>query len=270
MKDTFAFIGAGNMGGAVARAVCRAGAPERVIIFDKSSEKTSQLSEQSGCLVAESAEAAVRAAHFVFMCVKPNALAEVLTGLCGVLSEDKSKVIVSIAAGVSTATISAVLAAQGLSLPVIRLMPNTPVMVGKGLILVAHNDLTDEADLALLETALSESGMVSRIDEAHIDAATPVFSCSPAYIYMFIEALADGGVMSGLPRDKSQLYAAQAVLGSAAMVMETGKHPGELKDMVCSPGGSTIVGVEELEKAGFRAAVTSAVYEAFLKTTRLG
>ena len=127
-----------------------------------------------------------------------------------------------------------------------------------------------EEDVALLLEALAPGGLVSIIDESHIDAATPVFSCSPAYTYMFIEALADGGVMAGLPRDKAQKFAAQAVLGAATMVLETGKHPGELKDAVCSPGGSTIVGVEELEKSGFRAAAAAAVYEAYKKTTTLG
>lgn len=108
------------------------------------------------------------------------------------------------------------------------------------------------------------------IDEGYIDPATPVFSSSPAYIYMFIEALADGGVMAGLPRDKAQQFAAQALVGAATMVLETGKHPGQLKDEVCSPGGSTIVGVEALERGGFRHAVAMAVYEAYQKTRQLG
>ncbi|MFB0921427.1 MAG: pyrroline-5-carboxylate reductase, partial [Oscillospiraceae bacterium] len=229
--------------------------------------KTAELSKKTGCRVAASADEAASNAHFVFLCVKPNILHDTLRGICPVLS---GKVVVSIAAGVAKSSIKAVLAEAGLDLPVIRLMPNTPVAVGKGMILVSPDKDVLGEDIALVLEALAPGGLTSIIDESYIDAATPVFSCSPAYVYMFIEALADGGVMAGIPRDKAQSYAAQAVLGAAAMVLETGKHPGELKDAVCSPGGSTIVGVEELEKSAFRGAVASAVFEAYKKTTGLG
>lgn len=270
MNNTFAFIGAGNMGGAIIEAVCGGGAPDSVIIYDRDTAKAAALSEKTGCRVAGSAEAAAESAQFVFLCVKPNVLYETLKSLCPAMQANGDKVIVSIAAGVTKASIRAVLESAGLDFPVVRLMPNTPVAVGKGLILVSPDGELAEKDLAVLLEALSYGGRTSVIDEAYIDAATPVFSCSPAYVYMFIEALADGGVMAGLPRDKAQEYAAQAVLGSAAMVLETGRHPGALKDAVCSPGGSTIVGVEALEKGAFRGTVASAVYEAFRKTTQLG
>jgi len=274
MKDTFAFIGAGNMGGAIIEAVCRAIDPHNVIIYDKSTEKMLELAGKTGCGTAQSASEAVQKAEFVFLCVKPNILPEVLRGLLPVFREElnkgKNKVLVSIAAGIALGAIEAITSEEELGLPVIRLMPNTPVAVGKGLILVAPSKIAAEEDVARLCAALKPGGLVSVIDEAYIDPATPVFSCSPAFVYMFIEALADGGVLSGLPRDKAQQYAAQAVLGAAAMVLETGKHPGELKDAVCSPGGSTIVGVEELERGCFRASVSSAVYEAYKKTTKLG
>ncbi|MBP8640021.1 MAG: pyrroline-5-carboxylate reductase [Oscillospiraceae bacterium] len=274
MKSTFAFIGAGNMGGAIIEAVCRAIEPKNVFVYDRDTDKTAELSAKTGCSVAETAEDAVARAHFVFLCVKPNILADALKGICPILKEcsenGDEKVIVSIAAGVTKGTIAAVLENNGLALPIVRLMPNTPVAVGKGLVLVSPEKDVSEEDVEHLLAALAPGGLSSLIDESYIDAATPVFSCSPAYTYMFIEALADGGVMVGLPRDKAQKFAAQAVLGAAAMVLETGKHPGELKDAVCSPGGSTIVGVEELEKAGFRAAAASAVYEAYKRTTTLG
>lgn len=274
MKNTFAFIGAGNMGGAIIEAVCRATDPKNILVYDRDIEKAGELSAKTGCRVVSSAEEAVENAHFVFLCVKPNILADVLRGLSPVLKatseKGDGKVIVSIAAGVSRNSIKENLAVAGLKLPVIRLMPNTPVAVGKGMILVSPEKDVSEEDVSLLLSALAPGGLTSLIDESYIDAATPVFSCSPAYVYMFIEALADGGVMNGVPRDKAQKFAAQAVLGAAAMVLETGKHPGELKDAVCSPGGSTIVGVEELEKGGFRAAVSSAVYEAYKKTATLG
>ncbi len=274
MKNTFAFIGAGNMGGAIIEAVCRETEPKNVFVYDRDAAKAGELAAKTGCNVVSSADEAVEKAHFVFLCVKPNVLADALSGLCGVLKaafeKGEGKVIVSIAAGVTKSAIKQVLAENGLALPVIRLMPNTPVAVGKGMILVSPEKDVSEEDVSLLLNALASGGLSSLIDESYIDAATPVFSCSPAYVYMFIEALADGGVMSGLPRDKAQKFAAQAVLGAAAMVLETGKHPGELKDAVCSPGGSTIVGVEELEKGCFRAAVSSAVYEAYKKTAQLG
>jgi len=274
MNNTFAFIGAGNMGGAIIEAVCRDNAPKNVFIYDRDAEKAGELSKKTGCCVFSSADEAVENAHFVFLCVKPNVLADTLKGLCRVLKaaseKGDAKVIVSIAAGVSKSAIREVLAVAGLKLPVIRLMPNTPVAVGKGMILVSPEKDVSEEDVSLLLKALAPGGLTSLIDESYIDAATPVFSCSPAYVFMFIEALADGGVMAGVPRDKAQQFAAQAVLGAATMVLETGKHPGELKDAVCSPGGSTIVGVEELEKGGFRAAVASAVYEAYKKTAQLG
>jgi len=274
MKDTFAFIGAGNMGGAIIEAVCRSPEPRKVIIYDSSKEKMSALSEKTGCGTAQTASEAAEKAEFVFLCVKPNILPEVLHGLLSVfkdaLENGREKVIVSIAAGIAISAIETIINDAGLSIPIVRLMPNTPVAVGKGLILVAPSALVAEEDVSRLCAALAPGGRVSVINEAYIDPATPVFSCSPAFVYMFIEALADGGVMSGLPRDKAQEFASQAVLGAAAMVLETGKHPGELKDAVCSPGGSTIVGVEELEKGSFRASVTSAVYEAYNKTTKLG
>jgi len=274
MKNTFAFIGAGNMGGAIIEAVCRATEPTNVFVYDRDIVKAGELSAKTGCCVVSSADEAVKNAHFVFLCVKPNVLADALKEICPVLKElakySDSKVIVSIAAGVTKSTIKEILAGEELSLPVVRLMPNTPVAVGKGMILVSPEKDVSEEDVSLLLKTLAPGGLTSLIDESHIDAATPVFSCSPAYVYMFIEALADGGVMSGLPRDNAQSFAAQAVLGAATMVLETGKHPGELKDAVCSPSGSTIVGVEELEKSGFRAAVASAVYEAYKKTAQLG
>ncbi len=267
MNNRFAFIGAGNMGGAIIEALCRAVPPENVVIYDRDENKTAELSNKTACRIAASAQEAASNAHFVFLCVKPNVLHDALKGICPVLS---GKVVVSIAAGVAKNSIKAILVGEGLDLPIVRLMPNTPVAVGKGMILVSPDKNVSKEDVTLLLEALAPGGLTSIIDESYIDAATPVFSCSPAYVYMFIEALADGGVMAGVPRDKAQSYAAQAVLGAAAMVLETGKHPEELKDAVCSPGGSTIVGVEELEKSAFRGAVASAVYEAYKKTANLG
>lgn len=273
MDRKFAFIGVGNMGGAVAAAVCSGAGPENVLLFDPSTEKSAALAEKTGCLVAASAEAAVKDADYVVFCVKPNIIATVIRELLPALKclEEKRirRVIVSIAAGVAIADIASVLAEQGLEPPIIRLLPNTPVAVGHGTTVMAHSGASEE-EVELLKQALAPGGEVVSIQEKMIDAVTPVFSSSPAFTYMYIESLADGGVMAGVPRELAQRLAAQSVLGSAAMVLESGKHPGQLKDEVCSPGGSTIVGVEELEKGGMRGAVASAVYEAYKKTTQLG
>lgn len=269
MDKTFAFIGAGNMGGAIIKAVCRAVPPKNVAVFDgPCPEKVQALSAETGCRSASSTKDALGGAHFVFLCVKPNVLADTIRELAPLLTNEQ--LIVSIAAGVETAKLKAALAKEKKELPVVRLMPNTPVAVGKGMILMAATGDTREEELAILEQALSQAGLVARADEKDFDAGTAVFSCSPAFVYMFIEALADGGVMAGLPRDKAQTYAAQAVLGAATMVLESGLHPGQLKDEVCSPGGSTIVGVEALERNAFRGTVASAVCEAYEKTKSLG
>ncbi|MDR1131588.1 MAG: pyrroline-5-carboxylate reductase [Oscillospiraceae bacterium] len=271
MDNTFAFIGAGNMGGAVVEAVCRGVNPRHVIIYDRDTAKTAALSEKTGCTVAEDAKAAAAGGHFVFMCVKPDVLPAALQEISPALKAAADRhVVVSIAAGVTKAAIKALLAEAGLALPLVRLLPNTPVAVGRGLIIAAPDESLPETELAALLGALAPGGAAELLDEACFDAATPVFSCSPAFTYMYIEALADGGVLAGLPRDKAQRFAAQAVLGAAAMVLETGRHPGELKDAVCSPGGSTIAGVEALERGAFRADVAAAVAEAYEKTARLG
>jgi pyrroline-5-carboxylate reductase len=156
------------------------------------------------------------------------------------------------------------------SVPVVRIMPNTPALISMGMIaLAASPELTAEK-IAELETILRASGKVDRIEEKYMDAVTGLSGSGPAFVYLFIEALADGGVLAGLPRDKALSYAAQTVLGSAAMVGATGKHPGELKDMVTSPGGTTIAGVATLEAGAFRGTVISAVEAAFKRSIELG
>ena len=274
MNNTFAFIGAGNMGGAVISAVCRAVSPQGVFVYDRDAEKVAALAEKTGCQAVDTAEAAIAGAQFVVLCVKPNLIEPVLRGLCSSLRSARERgnaqVLASIAAGVTKAQLQGILEEEGLFLPVIRLLPNTPVAVGKGLTLVSPDERVSPEALSLLREALAPGGETVVMDEGYIDPATPVFSSSPAFIYMFLEALADGGVMAGLPRDKAQQFAAQALVGAATMVLETGKHPGQLKDEVCSPGGSTIVGVEALERGSFRHSVAMAVYEAFRKTQQLG
>jgi pyrroline-5-carboxylate reductase len=149
-------------------------------------------------------------------------------------------------------------------------MPNTPAAVGKGMITYCSNALVQADILADFLADMAPAGNFDRLDESLIDAATAVTGCGPAFMYMFIEAMADAGVACGLPRAKAQQYAAATMAGAAEMVLQTGRHPGELKDAVCSPGGSTIVGVRTLEEHGFRGAVMDCVDNAYIRSKALG
>ena len=169
-------------------------------------------------------------------------------------------------AGLSIATIRAM---AGVDFPVIRINPNTPAAIGKGLVLCCHDGVTGE-QLARFTSAMAGAGLLASIEEKQMDAGSAVAGCGPAFAAMLIEALADGGVACGLPRADAQKFAAQMMLGTAALALETGAHPGALKDAVCSPGGSTIQGVRALEAGGFRSAAMEAVIAAFEKTRELG
>ena len=163
-----------------------------------------------------------------------------------------------------------VAAMAGGDYPVIRIMPNTPCGIGRGLILYTANDRVTQEELEAFTAALSAAGTLDPLEERLIDAGSAVAGCGPAFVCQFIEALADGGVACGLPRKKALLYAAQMVEGSAALVLESGDSPAALKDAVCSPGGSTIAGVRTLEERAFRGAVMDAVIAAAERTKALG
>ena len=267
MYKKVAFIGVGNMGGAVFQSAVKVIGGENIIIADPSVQRTNELSNTTGCSVACSNIEAAEAAQYIFLCVKPQVLPAVVGEIIPALNGSE-KVIVSIAAGVKIAAIRELLG--GINVPIIRIMPNSPALIGKGLMLVAADGSASEAELAEMENIISSCGNISRIDEKLIDQGTAVASCSPAFVYMFIEAMADGGVALGLTRQQAVQQAASAVLGSAAMVLETGKHPGELKDGVCSPAGSTIAGVAELERRGFRGAVVDAIIASYNRNVELG
>jgi len=170
------------------------------------------------------------------------------------------------AAGLSIASIREM---AGVDFPVIRIMPNTPAAIGRGMVLCCAEGVSDAA-LQTFRAAMAGAGLLDFVEEKLIDAGSAVAGCGPAFAAMLIEALADGGVACGLPRAKAQLYAAQMLLGTAALALETGEHPGALKDAVCSPGGSTIQGVRALEARGFRSAAFEAVVAAYDKTLELG
>lgn len=262
----FGFIGCGNMGSAVARAVCRGVGAENVLLANRTAAKAEALAAELGSRTASNNEIAAEC-DYVFLCVKPQMMAPMLAGIAPVLARRSGRfVLVTMAAGLSMARVRAL---AGGEYPIIRIMPNTPAALGAGMIQYCADGVDDDRMFAFL-SAMAPAGRLDALPEELIDAASCVSGCGPAWVYQFIEALADGGVAAGLPRSKAQDYAAQMVLGSAKMVLESGKHPGELKDAVCSPGGSTIQGVRVLEERAFRGAVTDAVLAAFAKTKEMG
>ena len=267
------FIGAGNMGGAMIKGVCKVLDARQVIIYDVDSAKTSELKNSCGCVVADSLMQACDS-EYIVLAVKPQVLRNVQRDINPYLVSHSEKgerqVIISIAAGITLESLAATPKQAGLDLPVVRMLPNTPCEVGQGLMIYCVNSLADKNITDEVNHIFSQCGTVELVDENMLDVASAVSGCTPAFAYMFIEALADGAVRCGVPRDKAIRYAAQAVAGSAHMVLETGRHPDVLKDAVCSPGGSTIVGVSTLENSAFRAAAANAVFYANEKNKDLG
>ena len=261
---TIGFIGTGNMGGALARAAAKT--QHEIFLSDKAAEKAETLAKELNAKAVTMAEAAL--CDYVFLGVKPQMLADLLTELAPVLALRKTPgTIVSMAAGVAMADIQKML---GFDYPIIRIMPNTPVAVGSGVILYDTTVQVSMDMVAGFVSILSQAGLLNRLPEKLIDAGSALSGCGPAFAAMFAEALADGAVACGLPRDKAMTYAAQTMLGTAKLLLESGRHPGQLKDAVCSPGGSTIAGVHALEQGAFRGTVIGAVKEAFTRTKELG
>ena len=258
------FIGCGNMGSALARACARR--TKAILLADHHMERVAALAGELDVGFCDNATIAGNC-DLIFLGMKPQAMAAALEELAPVLGRRRDRfVVLTMAAGV---TISAVRSMLGLDCPVIRIMPNTPVSIGQGMILWCSLGLSEDEKLAFRQL-LGEAGELDELSEALIDAGSAVAGCGPAFVYAFIEALADGGVACGLPRDKAQRYGAQMLVGAAKLVLESGQHPGVLKDAVCSPGGSTIQGVRALEEGGFRGVVMDAVISAFEKTVELG
>ena len=260
------FIGAGNMGGAMARAARRRVPGSCIRLANRTPAKAEALAEELGCGVSSAAGAA-EWADFIFLGVKPQMMTGLLAQLRPVLAARQDRfVLVTMAAGLGIGRIQEL---AGGSYPVIRIMPNTPVSIGEGMILYACGQgVTDEEERLFLD-AMAGAGRFSALPEPLMDAGSAVSGCGPAFADLFLEALSDGGVACGLPRAQAMELAAQMLVGSAKLVLESGRHPGLLKDAVCSPGGSTIQGVRALEQAGFRGAVMEAVIAAYEKTLEL-
>ncbi len=259
----FGFIGCGNMGGAVARAVCAGAGEKRVLLANRTAAKAEKLAGELGCYFGSNGDAA--GCRYVFLGVKPYLMEQALTPLKEVFTANPKLVLVSMAAGL---TMERIRELAGGDYPVIRIMPNTPAAVGAGMIQYCCLDVPEDREAEFLN-AMRFAGRLDKIEEALIDAASSVSGCGPAWAYQFAEALADGGVACGLPRVKANEYAAQMLLGAAKMLLESGQHPGALKDAVCSPNGATIQGVRVLEEAGFRGAVMDAVIAAYERTKEM-
>jgi len=261
------FIGAGNMGGAIAKAVSKCALQPEILLADYSRDKAEELALEIGAVVSDNV-GVVEACDYVFLGVKPQVLGGVLQQLAPVAAAKAGRtVFISMAAGVTMETI---LKTLGDGMPLIRIMPNMPVSVGSGMILFDCSAAVTEEETGTFLGIMEKAGRVDRLPEHLIDAGCAVSGCGPAFAFLFAEALADGGVTCGLPRQKALEYAAQMLYGAADLLLSGGRHPGELKDAVCSPGGSTIRGVLALEESGFRGAVMDAVIAAYERTVELG
>lgn len=259
----YGFIGCGNMGGALAAAAAKAVGGNAILLADADEQKAKALAEKIGATVSTN-ETIAKSCQFIVLGVKPQMMGVLMQEIAPFISFES--VVVSMAAGLSLSRLKELL---GVERPLIRIMPNTPVQVGEGRILYAMDGVKLHQEKAFLEL-FSHAGTLHALEEKLIDAGTALSGCGPAFVYLFIEALADGAVTCGLPRETALELAAGTVLGSAEMVLKTGIHPGALKDAVCSPGGSTIEGVHALEQNGFRGAAMEAVIKAFEKTKELG
>lgn len=260
------FIGLGNMGASLAKAVAEQVESKDLLLANRSPEKVDRFIANYGGVHATNA-AVFAEADVIFLGVKPAQFADLLAEFAPVLEKRASVLLISMAAGLTLDKLTSLVPSQH---RFIRMMPNTPVAVGQGVISFAVSENTSPADEELLQDLLATAGRLVKLNEKLIDPATGLAGCGPAFVYLFIEALADAGVKTGLPRDIALQMAAQTVAGSAQMVLETGQHPGVLKDQVCSPGGSTIAGVASIESHAFRGTVIEAVDAAYKRTQELG
>ena len=249
------FIGTGNMAGAIMGGIIQKGIfrPEQIIGADISEAGRRKAKETYGIEVTEDNRKAA-AAEVLILSVKPQFYADAIAEIRDCIRDDQ--LVITIAPG---KTLSWLEEQFGKRVKIVRTMPNTPALVGEGMTAACVNQYVTEEEKAYALKILDSFGKVELVPEHVIDAVVAVSGSSPAYVFMFIEAMADAAVAEGMPRTQAYEFAAQAVYGSAKMVLETGKHPGELKDMVCSPAGTTIEAVRILEKKGFRSAVIEAM-----------
>lgn len=256
MNKKIGFIGSGNMGGAMIGGIIKANLTkkENIYVSDINEASLARVKETYGVNVTTDNAELASVCDILVLAVKPFLYPIVIKGIKDVVKSDV--IIVVIAAGQSSQTVQSLFERD---IKIVKTMPNTPALVGEGMAAISPSKNVSKEETAEIVEIFNSFGKSEIVAEHLMDAVTAVSGSSPAYVYMFIEAMADAAVVEGMPRDTAYKFAAQAVLGSAQMVLETGKHPGELKDMVCSPGGTTIAAVAKLEETGFRTSVMQAM-----------
>ncbi len=256
------FIGCGNMATAIIKGIIKESVVPRddIHVYDVDPDKAYKMKGQ-GVIISDDLYNLVNDTNIIMLCVKPNSCENVLNGIKDYMNE--SRVLVSIAAGISIKYIASFFERN---IKIVRTMPNTPALIGSGMTGIVFNEYVSGDERETVKRVFGSIGKVEEIDEKLMDVVTAISGSSPAYTYMYIEALADGAVLGGMPRDKAYVFAAQAVMGAAKMVLEFGEHPGKLKDMVCSPAGTTIEAVKTLEEGGFRSTIINAVKDCYEKS----
>lgn len=255
MNKIIGFIGGGNMGGAIIGGIIGSSIAQKdkVIVADLNKEGLKYIEDKYGVKTTTDNIEVAKSSDILFLSVKPNVYSSVIEEIKKVVKKDV--VIVIIAAGKSINEVQNMFERE---IKIVRVMPNTPALVGEGMAAICPSSSVSKEEIEEIELIFDSFGKSEIVGEYLMDTVTGVSGSSPAFVYMFIEAMADSAVLNGMNREQAYKFAAQTVLGSAKMILETGKHPGELKDMVTSPGGTTIEGVAELERLGMRNAVIQA------------
>lgn len=266
MNKQIGFIGCGNMGIAMIGGMINKNivSPNQIICSDLNVSNLKNASDKYGITITTNNNEVANSADILILSIKPDLYASVINEIKEEIKSDV--IVVTIAAGKSVKSTED---SFDTKLKVVRVMPNTPALVGEGMSALCPNEMVTEKDLEDVLNIFNSFGQSEIVSEKLMDVVTSVSGSSPAYVYMIIEAMADAAVLDGMPRNQAYKFAAQAVLGSAKMVLETGIHPGELKDMVCSPGGTTIEAVATLEEKGLRTAIISAMQRCTQKSVEL-
>ena len=256
LKDKIAIIGTGNMGSALAKGIAGSGMAENLMLHDTDINKVNQFARSISATACSSIQEAIHKSQLVILCVKPNIVLSVAQEVSKFLNP--GTIVCSIAVGVPIAKYRTFISGD---FDFFRIMPNTPALVGEGMSVISHEKGTSEDSLEKVLKIFSCAGKTQVLDEKLMNQVTALTGSSPAYVFMMIEAMGNAGIKSGIPSEISYKLAAQAVLGSAKMVLESGLHPAVLKDQVCSPAGTTIEAVEALERNGFRYCLMDAMNE---------